>query len=101
MTADLITAAGAILGLSALLVFALQRPFMARVWAFAVMTLSGLLAVGAQSVFKSGGLAAFAVLAVPGIVISAALMLLAFWLTRELRRLSGETDPDGGEGHHD
>ena len=101
MIAELITATGVVLGLGGLLRFALVSPFMGRVRAFAVMVLGGLMALGAQSAGQPQGWERFAVLAVPGVLISIALIVLAVWLSRELLRLSGETDPDGGEGRHD
>lgn len=101
MTVDLITAVGVLLGLGALVGFALVRPFMSRVWAFAAMVLGGLVALGAQSSKQPEGWESFALIAVPGALISLALMVLAFWLSRELYGLSGESDPDGDEGRHD
>jgi len=101
LTVELITAAGVLLGLGALMRFALVGPFMGRVRAFAVMVPGGLMALGAQSAGQPQGWERFAVLAVPGVLISIALIVLAVWLSRELLRLSGETDPDGGEGRHD
>lgn len=101
MIAQLISVAGTIVALGALVVFACQRPFMGRVWAFGVMTGAGLTAVGAQVGTQDGGWGAFLLLAAPGVLISAALMLVGLLLTRELHRLSGEKEPDGREGRHD